>query len=173
VKNLDSIKPLVRIIELILVLIFFFHIFNGIRLWLENRAAKSAKYAVNGSAKDADLFSRTMIWSGSMVFIFLVIHLRTFWVSFNLGSPLAESHQYYEIVVQAFQNPVYSGLYIVAVILLGFHLNHGFQSAFQTFGWNNNKYFPLIRKAGFGYALIMSIGFASIPVYFLFFHGGK
>lgn len=173
VKNLDTIKPLVRVIEVILVLIFIFHIFNGIRLWYQNRKARPISYKVNGSSKNTDVYSRTMIWSGSIVFIFLAIHLNTFWVWFNLGHPLADVHNYYKIVVDAFQNPVYSGFYIVAMILLGFHLNHGFQSTFQTFGWNHKKYFPIIEKLGLIYTLIMVIGFSSIPIYFLFFYGGK
>ncbi|MBI1938386.1 MAG: succinate dehydrogenase cytochrome b subunit [Ignavibacteriales bacterium] len=173
VKNLESIKPLVRVIEAVLALIFVFHIFNGVRLWIENKKARPVGYAVNGLSKNTDLSSRTMIVSGSIVFIFLVIHLRTFWVSFNLGHPLAESHNYYDIVVEAFRSPVYSGLYVAAMILLGFHLNHGFQSLFQTFGWNHKKYFNFIKRVGFVYTLITVIGFASIPVYFLFFYGGN
>lgn len=173
VKNLDTIKPVVRVIELILVLIFVFHIYDGLRLWYENRKARPVKYKINATSKNTDIFSRTMIWSGSIIFIFLVIHLRTFWISFNLGHPLAESHNYYQIVVEAFQNPIYSGFYIVAMVLLGFHLKHGFQSAFQTFGWNHKKYFPLIQKLGLIYTLIMVIGFASIPIYFLLLYGGN
>lgn len=173
VKNLDGIKPLVRVIELVLVLIFVFHIFNGVRLWYENKKARPVGYKVNGSSENSDLFSRTMFVTGSIIFIFLVVHLRTFWVSFNLGHELAEQHQYYQIVAEAFSDWIYSLLYIAAMILLGFHLNHGFQSAFQTFGWNNKKYFPIIEKLGLIYTLIMVIGFASIPIYFLFFYGGN
>lgn len=173
VKNLDTIKPLVRVIEVILVIIFIFHIVNGIRLWYQNRKARPIGYKVNGSSKNTDVYSRTMIRSGSIIFIFLVIHLGTFWASFNLGHPLAEVHNYYQIVADAFQSHVYSGFYIVAMILLGFHLNHGFQSVFQTFGWNHKRYFPIIEKLGLIYTLIMVIGFASIPIYFLFFYGGN
>ncbi len=173
VEKLESIKPLIRVVEIILGLIFILHIFNGVRLWIENKKARPVNYKINGSSKNTTVFSRTAFITGSIIFIFLVIHLRTFWVSFNMGSPLAESHRYYDIIVEAFQSPVYSGLYVVAVLLLGFHLNHGFQSAFQTFGWNHKKYFPLIEKIGTIYAVIMTIGFASIPIYFLFFLGGK
>jgi succinate dehydrogenase / fumarate reductase cytochrome b subunit len=173
VKNLDGIKPLVRVIELVLVLIFVFHIFNGVRLWIENKKARPVGYKVNGSSANSDVFSRTMFVTGSIIFIFLVVHLRTFWVSFNLGHPLAEEHNYYQIVAEAFSDPLYSILYVAAMILLGFHLNHGFQSAFQTFGWNNKKYFPIIEKLGLIYTLVMVIGFASIPIYFLFFYGGN
>lgn len=167
VKNLDSIKPLVRVIEVILVTIFILHILNGVRLWWENKKARPETYAVNASSENSTFFSRTMIYSGSIIFIFLVIHLRTMWVAFNFSPDVKETHSYYQFVSTAFQNPLYSIAYIVAMILLGFHLNHGFQSAFQTFGWNNKKYFPLIEKIGFFYSWITAALFASIPIYFL------
>jgi len=173
VKNLDNIKPLIRVIEVILALIFIFHIYEGVMLWWENKKARPVGYTINSSSKNSDIFSRTMIWSGSITFIFLVIHLRTFWISFNLGNPLAESGKYYDIVVGAFQSPIYSSFYLVAMLLLGFHLNHGFQSAFQTFGWNHKKYFSFVKKLGLAYSVLTALAFASIPIYFLFFFGGK
>ncbi len=173
VKNLDSIKPFIRVIEIILALIFVIHIIDGVRLWFENRSARPVKYKINATKENTNIFSRTMIWSGSIIFIFLIIHLRTFWVSFNLGHPLALSHNYYQILVEAFKNPVYSAFYVFAIILMGFHLIHGFQSAFQTFGLNNKKYFPFIKKLGLAYTLIMVFGFASIPIYYLLFYGGN
>ncbi len=173
VKNLETIKPLVRVVEVILLLIFIFHIFNGIRLWIENRQARPERYAVNGSSKNADVFSRTMVQTGSVIFVFLVVHLQTFWYAFNFGSPLTDLHKYYEFVADSFKSYAYSGFYIAAMIILGVHLNHGFQSAFQTFGWNHKKYFSFIKILGAVYSIIMAVGFGSIPVYFLFFYGGN
>jgi succinate dehydrogenase / fumarate reductase cytochrome b subunit len=115
-----------------------------------------------------------MIVTGSIVLIFLVMHLSTFWAAFNLsGSHETVNPQYYNIVVDWFQSPVYAIAYVISVLLLGFHLNHGFQSAFQTFGWHNKRFFPFVQKLGTVYALVMAIGFASIPLYFLLFHGGN
>jgi succinate dehydrogenase / fumarate reductase cytochrome b subunit len=68
-------------------------------------------------------------------------------------------------------DPVYSWFYVLAMILLGFHLNHGFQSAFQTMGWNHKKYFPLIQALGTIYSVVVAAGFASLPIYFLYFQG--
>lgn len=173
VKSLDGIKPMIRVIEVILASIFILHIFNGIRLWIENKKARPVNYTINGSSKNSDLFSRTMILSGSIIFIFLVIHLSTLWVAFNFGDTHIEEHDYFKIVSSAFENPIYSIIYIFAMALLGFHLNHGFQSAFQTFGWNNKKYFPLVEAIGKYYSWITALLFASIPIYFLFFYGGN
>lgn len=175
VLTLDVIKPLIRIIELVLLTAFILHIFNGFRLWLENKRARSVNYKVSGSSENSTLFSRTMFVTGSIVFIFLVLHLGTFFWRFNVHDPagLADRELYFNIVTGFFQMWWYAILYIIAVILLGFHLNHGFQSAFQTFGWNHKKYTPLIKKLGTLYAIIMAVGFASMPIYFFFFYGGN
>ncbi len=175
VKTLDIVKPLIRVIEIVLLAAFVFHIFNGVRLWLENKQARPVRYKVNGSPENSTLFSRTMFLTGSIIFIFLVLHLGTFFWRFNVHDPdqLADVHKYYDIVVGFFQIWWYVILYIIAMVLLGFHLNHGFQSAFQTFGWNHKKYTPLIKKIGTAYAILMAAGFASIPIYFFFFYGGN
>ena len=179
VKTLDVIKPLIRVIEVVLLTAFVLHIFNGIKLWLENKRSQGgsfmSKYKVNASGENSSFSSRTAFVTGSIVFIFLVLHLGTFFWRFNVHDPvgLADTHQYYNIVIEFFQIWWYVILYVIAVLLLGFHLNHGFQSAFQTFGWNNNKYFPFVKKLGTVYAIIMALGFASMPIYFFFFYGGN
>jgi len=176
VSALDVVKPVIRVIELVLLAAFILHIYNGLRLWLENKRARGKeKYQVSGSSENSTLFSRTMFVTGSIVFIFLVLHLATFFWRFNFYDPagLANHHLYFDIVVSFFEIWWYVILYIISVFLLGFHLNHGFQSAFQTFGWNHKKYFPLIKKIGTTYAIIMALGFASMPIYFFLFYGGN
>jgi succinate dehydrogenase cytochrome b subunit len=175
VLALDAIKPLIRIIELVLLAAFVFHIFNGVRLWLENKRANPKKYAINVGSDNSTIFSRTMFVTGSIIFIFLVIHLSTLFYRFNFFDPegLATHHKYYDVVIGFLQMPWYSALYIIAMVLLGFHLNHGFESAFQTFGWNHKKYTPMIKAIGTIYAIVMAVAFASIPIYFLFFYGGS
>lgn len=175
VTTLDVVKPLIRVIELVLLAAFIFHIYNGTKLWLENKRARGTTYKVNGSPENSTFFSRTMFLTGSIIFIFLVSHLSTFFWRFNFYDPmgLADHHQYFDIVLHFFSYWWYVVLYVIAMVLLGFHLNHGFQSAFQTFGWNHNKYFPVVEKIGMVYAIIMAAGFASMPIYFFFFYGGN
>lgn len=169
VSTLDVVKPLIRVIELVLLAAFVIHILNGLKLWLENKRAKGVEYKVSGASENSSLFSRTMALTGSIVFIFLVTHLGTFFWRFNVHDPMgfASNHQYYDIVVYFFGLWWYAVLYVIAMIFLGYHLNHGFQSAFQTFGWNHNRYTPIIKKIGTIYAIIMAAGFASMPLYFL------
>ncbi len=175
VKALEVVKPIIRVIELVLLAAFVFHIYNGFRLWLENKRARPNDYKINGSSENSSIFSRTMFVSGSIIFIFLVVHLGTFFWRFNVHDPsgLANDHQYFQIVNGFFQIWWYVLLYVIAMILLGFHLNHGFQSAFQTFGLNSRKYTPLIQKLGTIYAIIMAVGFASMPIYFFLTGGVK
>jgi succinate dehydrogenase / fumarate reductase cytochrome b subunit len=175
VAALDVVKPLIRVIEVVLLAAFIFHIYNGIKLWLENKRARGTTYKINGSPDNSNVFSRTMFLTGSIVFIFLVSHLATFFWRFNFYDPMgfADDHQYFEIVVHFFSYWWYALFYVIAMGLLGFHLNHGFQSAFQTFGWNNKKFFPIVEKIGTAYAIIMAAGFASMPIYFFFFYGGN
>ncbi len=162
--SLDAVKPLVRIAELILLLLFFFHIYNGITLWWQNRKANPDKYAVNASKENSTFYSRTMPWTGGILLVFLITHLSTLWVQFNFG--MGGTHEYYEVIKQLFSAIIPVVLYVITMIVLGFHLSHGFQSAFQTFGWQHKKYTPLVEGIGTLVSMIYAAGFSSIPIYF-------
>ena len=169
---LGRVEPLIRVIEVILALIILLHIYNGVRLWWQNRKAKGINYTINASSKNSTLGSRTMIITGTTILVFLILHLYTVWFKFNFTGAKHEQ-DLYEMVVSLLRIPWYSALYVIAIGLMFWHLNHGFQSAFQTFGWNHNKYSPLIKALGAIYAFIMFAGFVSIPIYFYFFSGGN
>jgi succinate dehydrogenase / fumarate reductase cytochrome b subunit len=159
----------VRIIEVGLFIFFIYHIINGIRLWWTNRNTRDTRYQVNNPSENSTFFSRFMIQSGTIVFIFLVIHLRTFFFPYRFGNP---GNTVYEGIVEAFSSPWYSGFYLAALVLLAFHLVHGVQSAFQTLGLNHKKYTPLIKTFGIIFSIVLCAGFALIPIYFLFRSGG-
>jgi succinate dehydrogenase / fumarate reductase cytochrome b subunit len=156
---------IIRVIEWGLFGIFLLHAVTGLLFWTRNRSARPEGYAVNRKNENSDPFSRMMFLTGSIVFIFLVIHLKTFWVPARFG----ETGQFsmYSIVTGAFSSPVYVGFYVVAMVLLAFHLRHGFQSAMQTFGLRNRKYTGLIDLAGMIFWLAIPVSFATIPIYFL------
>lgn len=165
-------NPIILVMEVVLFLGFIFHAFNGFRLALENKRARPVGYAVNRPSENSSFFSRTMVWTGSIVFIFLVIHLKSFFVDHKVTAWMGATHEetLYQAVVSAFQNPVYTWFYVVAMVLLGFHLNHGFQSAFQTLGLNHKKFTPLIQKLGLFYAIVVPLLFAYVPLYFLYIY---
>lgn len=173
VETLSTVRPAVRVIEFVLVMIFLGHVINGIRLIIANRQAKPIKYAVNKSEENSTLVSRTMGITGSIIFIFLVVHLSTFWYTFQLEH---EGGKFYGIVLSdsiGFGNTIVAICYAVAMFLLGLHLRHGFQSAFQTFGWNHVKIKPLIHAIAVIFWLIIPLGFMIIPVYFGLLGGGN
>jgi succinate dehydrogenase / fumarate reductase cytochrome b subunit len=103
--------------------------------------------------------------TGSVILVFLVVHLKTFFVPHRIEG--VDSSMAMD-VASAFQSPLYALLYVVSMVLLAAHLNHGFQSAFQTLGWNNHKYSGLLKGIGSGFALLVLVGFSSFPVIFHF-----
>ena len=166
VIKLSSMKPFIRFSELILTFIFLAHIINGFILTRENKLAKPIKYKSKINATSS-FFSRNMGISGSIVLIFLIIHLATFWRTFQ------QSHgidvDYYHIVTGSsigFSNPLITAIYIFAIILLGFHLQHGFKSAFQTFGVVDSKYKYIINIIAFLFWFVIPATFISIAIYF-------
>jgi succinate dehydrogenase / fumarate reductase cytochrome b subunit len=163
-KFLPSLK-IILVIEWGLFAIFLLHVVTGFIFWLRNRRARPEGYRVNRRSENSDPFSRGMFLTGSIVFIFLVIHLKTFWVPARFTS--GEHLSMYSLVVGAFSDPVYAFFYVVAMVLLAFHLRHGFQSALQTFGLRDKKYIGLIEAAGTIFWLLIPVCFATIPIFFL------
>ncbi len=164
-----STNPVIRILEIGLVLGFVLHIFYGMKLYFANKAARPVEYATRDANANSKWTSRSMFLSGSIILVFLIIHLLNFFVKARFEG----EHDMYTLVVEAFKLPYYSIFYVVAMILLGLHLNHGFQSAFQTFGLLGKKYAPVIKGAGVAVAVIIPLLYAIIPLYFLLGIGGK
>lgn len=164
---------IVKIFEVFLFGAFLFHILVGVILKLQNWAARPKGYAVVGKAKTS-FFSRYMIWTGLTIFVVLFIHLINFYFVklglVDVPAGVADKHDFYSMVILLFSNPIYCVVYYVWLLVLGLHLYHAFQSVFQTFGFNHNKYTPTIKVFAALYALIVSLGFMIIPTYFLLFH---
>ncbi|MBI4811118.1 MAG: succinate dehydrogenase cytochrome b subunit [Ignavibacteriales bacterium] len=156
---------IIRTIEIGLFLIFIFHIVTAAYTWLLNKQTRDQNYKVRKPGQTSPLTSRTMFFSGSIVFIFLVVHMRQFW--YNSRYEAGEHYSMYEVVKTTFSEPVYGIFYLIAMFLLGFHLRHGFQSAFQTFGLRDKTYAPIIEWCGIIFWLLIPLGFASMPLFFL------
>ena len=159
--------PLIRPLEIVLFAGFLLHAFVGGWLWISNRLARPVRYAVNRPAENSTLSSRTAFWTGTFVLIFLVIHVNTFFVSSRFFPDGLSMH---ERVYEAFQSPLYVTFYLVALAFLAYHLKHGVQSAFQTFGLRHRKYETLIAAIAVLFWLIIPIAFAVLPLYFLLAH---
>ena len=169
VSSLSSMKPLVRLVEVFLTLIFVSHIINGIRLTIENKNTKPISYKVQPRGDTSTFYSRSMAISGSIIFIFIIFHLQTFWYSFQKIHGI--NANFYEIVMDSkigYSNPLVALFYIFALLLLALHLRHGFQSAFQTFGVADSRYKGIIELVSILFWLVIPMAFISIPVYFGF-----
>ena len=156
--------PLLRPMEWVLFGGFLLHAFIGVWLWITNRQARPQRYTMNKASDNSTLASRLGFVTGTAVFIFLVVHINTFFVQsrfFNSGITM------YERVRQAFSHPWYVAFYLVALGFLAYHLKHGFQSAFQTFGIRYEKYQRLIDTVAVVFWLLIPIAFAAMPLYFL------
>ncbi len=163
-------NPAVKIMEYVLFAGFIIHIIIGLIIEVHNRKSRPVSYHVSVKS-DTSAFSKFMIHSGVIIFIFLLVHLyHFFFVKLGLVEPYGgaqSAHDFYPMVVETFKNPVYSIGYIISFLFLGFHLKHAFQSAFQSFGLNHDKYMPAIKFVGTVYALIIALGFSIIPLYFM------
>lgn len=167
---------LIKIMEVFLFGGFLLHIIYGVILQIKNWLARPTGYAVSNHSQTS-FFSKYMIHTGLIIFIFLIIHLANFyfvklgWTSIPEGGiPVVDTHDFYTMAINLFSSPGYSIFYIVCMVFLSFHLLHAFQSAFQTMGVNHKKYSPIIDWAGKIYAVVIPAGFAVIPIYFLFFY---
>jgi succinate dehydrogenase / fumarate reductase, cytochrome b subunit len=160
-------NPIVRILEVGLLSLVLLHIFNGIRLWWSNRAARDKTYGEYKLDENTTLQSRMMKLSAALVLLFLIIHMNKFWVPARFMG----EHDIASLVYYTFQQPFYVVFYLVAFFILSYHLRHGFQSAFQTLGFRTKKYQPLIEFVAVLFWLVIPIGFAIIPLYIYFFSG--
>jgi succinate dehydrogenase / fumarate reductase cytochrome b subunit len=152
---------IVRVLEIGLFVGFALHIALATLVTIQNRKARPVRYAKHQAATRSS-FSRTMAWTGSITFIFLVVHLNRFFVPHKL-THTATLDLYVDARV-AFSSPIYVAFYVLAMVLLGFHLQHGFQSAFQTFGLSNSRLAPVWKRLGTLYAFLVPAGLALIPL---------
>lgn len=156
------------------ILIFgvVFHFVMGFVLELKNKSARSVKYVKYNGAANASWMSRNMIYSGLVILAFIVLHFIDFWfpeMNYKYIKGLPEDPNRYFLELQAkFTDPLRVGAYVIAFVLLSLHLMHGFQSAFQSVGFNNKKYTPAIKKLGTLYAVIIPLGFIIIALYHYF-----
>lgn len=168
-------NPLIKVMEIVLFAGFIIHIFLAAYVTISNWKARPVGYKV-AQKSNTYFMSKYMFHTGVIVFIFLVLHLWHFFAIKMGWAPQHEimdsKHDFYPLAVHLFQQPLFSAFYLISFIFLGFHLSHALQSGFQTLGLNHNKYTPAVKMISTLYAIIISVGFAVIPVYFLFIYQG-
>jgi succinate dehydrogenase / fumarate reductase cytochrome b subunit len=167
-------NPLVQFaLQPVLIVGVIFHFVMGFVLELKNKKATTVKYAKDNGAANSSWMSRNMIYSGLVILAFLVLHFIDFWFpemnyKYIEGRPV-DTTRYFSELQHKFVNPIRVGAYVISFVLLGLHLAHGFQSAFQSMGFNN-KYTKTVRALGKIYSVAIPLGFILVAVYHYFNH---
>jgi len=167
-------NPVVRILEPILALGFIIHIIYSAWITLKNQRYRPVHYKKLNRWGTGIWPSRNMFILGGLILIFLVIHLSNFYWKARFGhvdTVMVEGTQMqnlYGLVSGLFiQWWWYDVIYILGALFLGLHLSHGFWAAFQSLGWDNDLWRVRLKRIAYVFAVIMGLGFTSIPVYFL------
>jgi succinate dehydrogenase / fumarate reductase, cytochrome b subunit len=170
--RLDAYAELLRVepgilwaFRLVLLAAVVLHTITILQLWSDNRAARGGKYLVT-KRRAATVSSRTMIWGGLLIAAFIVFHI----LHFTTGTILSGNYEHgmvYANVVKSFQNPLVAGLYLVAMVVIFFHIKHGIVSGFQTLGTSHPRYLAFVEKAGPVLAFLITAGFALTPIFVL------
>lgn len=158
-EHLHSLGPLLTVAELGLLTFAFVHVAVGLLLFYQNFKARPTRYAVKKCGGGRTLGSQTMPYTGILILLFVLFHL----VNFHF---VDKTHTtIFEIVSNAFSNPLYVITYVAAMIIVAVHVSHGFWSAFQTIGANHPKYMSIIQVAGIAFSILVGVGFGFIPIY--------
>ncbi|MFL1010834.1 succinate dehydrogenase cytochrome b subunit [Flavisericum labens] len=171
-------NPLVQFaLQPVLIFGVVFHFVMGFVLEIKNKKARQVAYVKNNGAANSTWMSRNMIYSGLVILAFIVLHFIDFWIpelntKYVLGD-MSGMHdgdfRYYHELVAKFENPLRVGAYVLAFVLLGLHLAHGFTSAFQSMGSSAGRK-KTLQNLGKVYSIIIPLGFIIIAVVHHFNH---
>ena len=162
-------NPLVYIAEAGLGALFVLHVFKALTNWASNRSARPVGYQLKqwaGYTSRKTVASTTMIYTGVVTFIFVLLHLKTF--KFGTWYQVAEEPEVrdlYRLTLEVFTNPLYVGFYVLCMVLIFLHLRHGLSSAMQSLGLNHPRYNPIVLTIGTILAVLIGGGFAFIPIW--------
>jgi succinate dehydrogenase / fumarate reductase cytochrome b subunit len=163
-------NPLTVPVEIGLVLVFLIHVYKTVANWFSNQRARPIGYQKKAWAhytSRKSIGSTTMIWTGLVTFLFIGIHLAQmkYGAWYEIGQPAIRD--LYRTEAEVFSSPVWVGVYVVCMVLIGFHLRHGISSAFQSIGASHPVYTRRLVLAGTVLAILIAGGFAIIPIWIL------
>jgi len=158
---------IIRTIEIGLFAFLFIHVIQGLVLYFRNRSLRTVKYAVSAGNTTSHWYSRSMALLGTLILLFLILHLSTFWGPNRYSQTIGNG----ELPLYDMMRDDFSKLWVVIVYVLGcfslsWHLVHGFYSAFQTLGLGTFRYKATIKFVGVAFAIIIPLIFALMPISF-------
>jgi len=163
----------IRIIEVGLFIGFIIHIVQGYVLEVQNRRKRGIGYKIKMGTKGSTWYSKSMGLLGTLLLLFLVMHISHFWVPSRITNKLperiyipggSEIHDLFSRMVEVFQNKWIVILYVIGCISLAWHLLHGFQASFRTLGLHNQKYIGIVKTAGIVFSILVPLLFALMPI---------
>jgi succinate dehydrogenase / fumarate reductase cytochrome b subunit len=161
----------IRIIEIGLFAGFLIHIIQGYVVEIKNRRKRNKGDKVGLGNRGSTWMSRSMAILGTLIFLYLIMHVSHFWVPSRITGNLEEAtyngrevHNLYLLMYETFQQGWVVILYLIGVASLAFHLFHGFHSAFRSMGVHNKKYLAMLKVLGYGFTVIVCVLFALMPV---------
>lgn len=158
-------NPIIRTVEIVLFLGIIIHIVDAWILTRANAKTRTQAYAYTKPEASSKWYSRWMGLLGTLILMFLILHLRHFWVVSRFTDHITSGEEtLFEEMKEVFENPVIVVIYIASMFSLAYHLLHGFQSAFQTLGLNHKKYTPFIKTLGFWFSIVIPTLFALMPL---------
>ncbi len=162
-------NPLILPIEVGLLAIFMLHVFKAVTNHVANQSARPASYTMKKSAGHTSrksAASSTMIWSGLVIFLFILVHVKQFkfgaWYQTAGDNPIRDLAR---TEFEVFSQPVWVAFYVVGTLLVGLHLRHGISSGFQSLGFDHPVYTRRLTAWGIVLAVIIGGGLACIPVW--------
>lgn len=156
---------IIRTMEFVLFGGLLWHIFQGLWLWMDNQKKRKNKYGKSSGNANSTWYSRSMGLLGTLLLLFLILHLKHFWVVSRLTDEIVSGNEtLYGEMQEVFANLWVVVIYVLGCISLSYHLLHGFQSAFQSLGINHPAWTPIIQGAGNAFSFIVPLLFAAMPV---------
>jgi len=167
-------NPLIVPIELGLLAVFLVHIYKAITMWRANKAARPIGYLKKepaGHTSRKSLASTTMIASGLLLLVFVIVHVKQFkFGTWYQTVASQEIRDLYRTEIEIFQQPLWVLFYVAGTLLVGLHLRHGIASAFQSLGIDHPVYTRRLTAMGIFFAILIGGGLAVIPVWIFFTH---
>ncbi len=174
-------NPAIMALSYITYFSILFHAIDGVILTINNRKARPQGYVDYRPSTNSTWSSRNMGLLGTVIFVFIVLHMNAFWAEMKFGgldetiyttASGAVVKDLYTLTIATFQDEDYGLIFVIIYVLsmlaIAFHLKHGFASGFQSLGVNHPQYNGFIRKFGYAFAILVPLAFAIIPIYIHF-----